>query len=76
MCLCGIDTAGDLPEIVDGQGRPYVHGKCWEDIYDALSNAKHFIYLCGMQRRPGHTVVYFPLTPTDLLLPLSCLVAW
>jgi hypothetical protein len=38
-----------------------VHGKCWEDIYDALSNAKHFIYLCGMQHRPGHTVAYFPL---------------
>ena len=38
---------GDLPEIKCGDGSSYVHGQCWEDVLEAINNAKSFIYICG-----------------------------
>ncbi|KAK3212135.1 hypothetical protein Dsin_016841 [Dipteronia sinensis] len=31
---------------LDG-GKSYEHHRCWEDIFDAISNASHFIYITG-----------------------------
>uniref|UniRef100_A0A453J6R5 Phospholipase D n=1 Tax=Aegilops tauschii subsp. strangulata TaxID=200361 RepID=A0A453J6R5_AEGTS len=36
-----------LPEIRLGNGQLYRHGQCWHDVYDAMSQAKHLIYITG-----------------------------
>ncbi|EMS46791.1 Phospholipase D beta 1 [Triticum urartu] len=36
-----------LPEIRLGNGELYRHGQCWHDVYDAMSQAKHLIYITG-----------------------------
>ncbi|KAF5776014.1 putative phospholipase D, protein kinase RLK-Pelle-LRR-I-1 family [Helianthus annuus] len=38
---------GSLPDIRLDQDRHYVHGSCWNDIYDAISNARRLIYITG-----------------------------
>lgn len=38
---------GTLPEIVLDDGEVYQHGKCWEDICYAVSEAHHMIYVVG-----------------------------
>ncbi|KAL0726086.1 hypothetical protein Bca4012_022179 [Brassica carinata] len=38
---------GTLPEIGLDDGKVYKHGKCWEDICYAVSEAHHMIYIVG-----------------------------
>ncbi len=40
-------TAGETPTIKLGNGEPYREGALWKDIYQAMLNAKHFIYVAG-----------------------------
>ncbi|XP_071716145.1 phospholipase D gamma 1-like [Rutidosis leptorrhynchoides] len=38
---------GSLPDFKLDQGAHYVHGSCWNDIFDAISKARHLIYITG-----------------------------
>ncbi|KAF5732990.1 Phospholipase D beta 1 isoform 1 [Tripterygium wilfordii] len=38
---------GFLPNLKLDHGMPYVHGKCWHDIFDAIRQAKRLIYITG-----------------------------
>ena len=38
-----------LPPIQLAQGRLWHGGSCWDDLFAAISAAKHFIYITGMQ---------------------------
>ncbi|KAF8658948.1 hypothetical protein HU200_058783 [Digitaria exilis] len=35
------------PRIPLAGGRLYQQGRCWEDVFDAISNARHLIYITG-----------------------------
>ncbi|XP_024979241.1 phospholipase D alpha 1-like isoform X1 [Cynara cardunculus var. scolymus] len=36
-----------IPNIALSGGKNYEPSRCWEDVFDAISNAKHFIYITG-----------------------------
>ncbi|GKE35805.1 phospholipase D alpha 1 [Tanacetum coccineum] len=36
-----------IPKIPLASGKFYEPHRCWEDIFDAITNAKHFIYITG-----------------------------
>ncbi|KAF5816799.1 putative phospholipase D [Helianthus annuus] len=36
-----------LPDLKLDQDMHYVHGSCWNDIFDAISKARHLIYITG-----------------------------
>ncbi|PWA90284.1 phospholipase D alpha 1 [Artemisia annua] len=36
-----------IPKIALSNGEYYQPHRCWEDVFDALTNAKHFIYITG-----------------------------
>ncbi|XP_028791513.1 phospholipase D alpha 1 [Neltuma alba] len=36
-----------VPEIPLAGGEKYVPHRCWEDVFDAITNAKHLIYITG-----------------------------
>lgn len=36
-----------IPKIPLAGGKFYEPSRCWEDIFDAITNAKHFIYITG-----------------------------
>ncbi|KAD6453201.1 hypothetical protein E3N88_07906 [Mikania micrantha] len=38
---------GSLPDFKLDHDRHYVHGSCWNDIFDAISKARHLIYITG-----------------------------
>lgn len=38
---------GTLPELRLDSGFTYVHGKCWQDIFDAIRQARRLIYITG-----------------------------
>lgn len=38
---------GSLPAFILDRGIPYVHGKCWFDIFDAIRQARRLIYITG-----------------------------
>lgn len=38
---------GCLPEFMLDRGMKYVHGKCWQDIFDAIRQARRLIYITG-----------------------------
>ncbi|CAN6704267.1 unnamed protein product [Malus baccata var. baccata] len=38
---------GMLPNLMLDGGMPYVHGKCWHDIFDAIRQAQRLIYIAG-----------------------------
>ncbi|KAK8587947.1 hypothetical protein V6N12_022409 [Hibiscus sabdariffa] len=38
---------GILPTMKLDQGKTYVHGKCWSDIFDAIHQARRLIYITG-----------------------------
>jgi hypothetical protein len=48
--LCEASIAGETPTIKLGNGQPYREGSLWKDIYQAILNAKHFVYIAGEQR--------------------------
>ncbi|KAK4487448.1 hypothetical protein RD792_005913 [Penstemon davidsonii] len=37
----------DLPSLRLDNGRFYEHGHCWRDIYDAITKARHLVYITG-----------------------------
>ena len=38
---------GRLPEFTLEWGKRYVHGKCWEVVFDAIQQARRLIYITG-----------------------------
>ncbi|XP_051130109.1 phospholipase D gamma 1-like [Andrographis paniculata] len=38
---------GALPSVLLADGRPYRPRHCWRDIYDAISEARRFVYITG-----------------------------
>lgn len=38
---------GSLPDFKLDQDMHYVHGSCWTDIFEAISKARHLIYITG-----------------------------
>ncbi|CAK8560922.1 unnamed protein product [Lathyrus sativus] len=38
---------GCLPNVMLDHGMHYAHGKCWDDIFDAIRQAKHLVYIAG-----------------------------
>ncbi|KAK7367245.1 hypothetical protein VNO80_09254 [Phaseolus coccineus] len=44
---CPESGGGKLPEVKLENGEVYRHGKCWEDICYAISEAHHMVYLVG-----------------------------
>ncbi|WCJ23124.1 phospholipase D beta 1 [Euphorbia peplus] len=38
---------GCLPSLMLDNGMPYVNGKCWHDIFDAIRHARRLIYITG-----------------------------
>ncbi|XP_027339721.1 phospholipase D gamma 1-like isoform X3 [Abrus precatorius] len=38
---------GSLPNVMLDNGMYYVNGKCWHDIFDAISQARRLIYITG-----------------------------
>ncbi|GJQ92918.1 phospholipase D gamma 1-like protein [Tanacetum coccineum] len=39
--------SGSLPDFKLDHGAHYVHGSCWNDIFEAISKARHLIYITG-----------------------------
>ncbi|CAJ1965454.1 unnamed protein product [Sphenostylis stenocarpa] len=44
---CPESVKGKLPKVKLENGEVYRHGKCWEDICYAISEAHHMVYLVG-----------------------------
>lgn len=38
---------GCLPNVMLGNGTYYEHGRCWHDIFDAITQARRLIYIVG-----------------------------
>ena len=38
---------GSLPNVLLDSGMYYVNGKCWQDIFDSISQARRLIYITG-----------------------------
>ncbi|KAJ6330016.1 hypothetical protein OIU76_008778 [Salix suchowensis] len=51
------------PKINLAGGKLYEVHRCWEDIFDAISNAKHLIYIAGWSLYPEITLVRDPSRP-------------
>ncbi|KAJ0967898.1 hypothetical protein J5N97_024815 [Dioscorea zingiberensis] len=79
------------PEIKLENGMDFEHGKCWEDIHQAISEAQHFIYIMGwsiytgvrlVRKPPGSLSEVGKLTLGELLKRKSkdgvhvCLLVW
>ncbi|KAF5748189.1 phospholipase D alpha 1-like isoform X1 [Tripterygium wilfordii] len=45
------------------EGKPYEPHRCWEDIFDAITNAEHFIYITGWSVYTNITLVRDPNRP-------------
>ncbi|KAI5421516.1 Phospholipase D beta 1, variant 2, partial [Lathyrus oleraceus] len=39
---------GCLPNVMLDHGMQYAHEKCWVDIFNAISQAKHLVYITGL----------------------------
>ncbi|ESQ32074.1 hypothetical protein EUTSA_v10003659mg [Eutrema salsugineum] len=50
----------DFPDINLGGQAIYKHHRCWEDIFDAIWNAKHLIYITGWSVYPDITLIRDP----------------
>ncbi|TXG62162.1 hypothetical protein EZV62_013525 [Acer yangbiense] len=44
-------------------GKRYEFHRCWEDIFDAISNARHFIYITGWSVYTEITLIRDPMRP-------------
>ncbi|CAJ1930550.1 unnamed protein product [Sphenostylis stenocarpa] len=72
---CPESGKGKLPEVKLENGEVYRHGKCWEDICYAISEAHHMVYLVGwsiyhkvkLVREPTRTLPRDDLTLGELL---------
>eukprot|EP01018_Ginkgo_biloba_P010569 Gb_33341 [translate_table: standard] len=52
-----------LPKIPLAGGQLYQPHRCWEDIFDAICNAKHFIYITGWSVYTEITLIRDPRRP-------------
>lgn len=52
-----------VPNIRLSSGKLYEPHRCWEDIFDAITNAKHFIYVTGWSVYTQITLVRDPRRP-------------
>ncbi|XP_004300742.1 PREDICTED: phospholipase D gamma 1-like isoform X2 [Fragaria vesca subsp. vesca] len=43
---------GCLPDFKLDGGLKYEHGSCWQDMFDAISHARHLIYIAGWSLHP------------------------
>ncbi|CAJ1957888.1 unnamed protein product [Sphenostylis stenocarpa] len=72
---CPESSKGKLPEVKLENGEVYRHGKCWEGICYAISEAHHMVYLVGwsishkvkLVREPTRTFPRGDLTLGELL---------
>ncbi|KAK3137385.1 hypothetical protein QOZ80_5BG0451570 [Eleusine coracana subsp. coracana] len=56
---------GFVPRIpLEGGGRWYEPHRCWEDIFDAISGAKHLVYITGWSVYTEIALVRDPARPT------------
>ncbi|KAK9280687.1 hypothetical protein L1049_014385 [Liquidambar formosana] len=49
-----------IPDIYLSGGTLYEPHRCWEDIFDAIANAKHFIYIAGWSLYPKISLIRDP----------------
>ncbi|KAM7260475.1 hypothetical protein ACFE04_016216 [Oxalis oulophora] len=56
------------PRIPLSGGKYYEPHKCWEDIFDAISNARHFIYITGWSVYTKITLIRDPRKPNSVTL--------
>ncbi|CAH8343917.1 unnamed protein product [Eruca vesicaria subsp. sativa] len=55
---------GEYPDITLAGGQAiYIHHRCWEDIFDAIWDAKHLIYITGWSVYPDITLIRDPKRP-------------
>ncbi|KAL8230392.1 hypothetical protein R6Q57_000170 [Mikania cordata] len=54
-----------VPKIPLAGGKNYEPHRCWEDVFDALTNAKHFIYITGWSVYTEITLVRDEKRPKD-----------
>ncbi|KAE9603710.1 putative phospholipase D [Lupinus albus] len=54
---------GSIPRFSLSGGKYYQPGRCWEDIYNAILDAKHFIYITGWSVYTEITLVRDPNKP-------------
>ncbi|KAL0762104.1 hypothetical protein Bca101_078254 [Brassica carinata] len=55
---------GEYPDITVAGGQAiYIHHRCWEDIFDAIWDAKHLIYITGWSVYPDITLIRDPKRP-------------
>ncbi|OIV97740.1 hypothetical protein TanjilG_12497 [Lupinus angustifolius] len=54
---------GSIPRFLLSGGKYYQPGRCWEDIYNAILDAKHFIYITGWSVYTEITLVWDPSKP-------------
>ncbi|ESW09022.1 hypothetical protein PHAVU_009G093500 [Phaseolus vulgaris] len=59
---------GFEPMIPVSGRKPYEFRKCWEDIYNAISDARHFIYITGWSVYTEITLIRDPLQPKRITL--------
>ncbi|XP_042488530.1 phospholipase D alpha 1-like [Macadamia integrifolia] len=52
-----------IPKIPLSEGKYYEPHRCWEDIFDAISNAKHLIYIAGWSVYTKITLVRDSMRP-------------
>ncbi|KAF7843265.1 phospholipase D alpha 1 [Senna tora] len=54
-----------IPRIPLSEGRTYDPHRCWEDVFDAITNAKHLIYITGWSVYTEITLVRDAKRPKD-----------
>jgi phospholipase D1/2 len=40
-------TPGPVADVPLSDGKPYEERSCWDDVFDAIMNAQHFIWITG-----------------------------
>ncbi|XP_058781012.1 phospholipase D alpha 1-like [Vicia villosa] len=60
-----------LPSIPLDGGERYVPGKCWEDVYNAINDAKHFICITGWSVYTEITLIRDPNKSTRTSITLG-----
>ncbi|XP_059658141.1 phospholipase D alpha 1-like [Cornus florida] len=54
---------GVIPDFVLSEDKTFKPQKCWEDIFDAITNAKHLIYITGWSVYTQITLIRDPRRP-------------
>ena len=40
-------TPGPVPDVLLGDGQPYMEHSCWDEVYAAIEGARRFIFITG-----------------------------